>query len=136
VLRNAAAAQLALRLVRAASLESRPVVSVEALSEATGMSIRVLQYRCQAAGVTARNCARFVECLRATLIAGTDSEWAAALPAVDPRTLRRIVRQAGFHPCDAPTPVAFVWQQQFIVDEGIKWLLAAEVAKLCRTQSS
>lgn len=56
-------AALARILVRVAQSGNPVVQSVDTLADAAGMSRRTFQYRCQAAGVAARDCVRFVQCL-------------------------------------------------------------------------
>jgi hypothetical protein len=126
---GSAVRDLARILVRAASPDRSEVHSVESLSEVAGVGRRVLQYRCQAVGVTARNCVHFVQCLR--LVLQADSDWAPAalIPCSDPRTLRRIIQQGALPEDRRPALIEFLSQQQFIVNRLLTDAILIELTR-------
>src|SRR5262245_58371587 len=109
-----AVAELARIVVRAALPDRPDASSVESLSEIAGLTRRVFQLRCQAAGMTARNCVHFVQCMRAVL-APDVNEWdpSALISVSDPRTLRKLMHLAGFSRERRPNLTEFVLTQQF-----------------------
>lgn len=107
---------LATMLMRA-SRPGQPVPSsVEMLGEMCGLTTRVLQRRCQAAGVRARACLRFVQCLQ--LISRHESV-ATLLPVNDPRTIAAILNGAALGKTGACSIRQFIVHQRFITDSSI-----------------
>jgi hypothetical protein len=127
---RSAIGELARILVRAASPRQPDVDSVESLSKASGMSRRALQYRCQAAGIAARDCVHFVQCLKSILSADEES-WdpAALIPVIYARTLRRILDQAGLAERRRPRLAEFVARQQFCTNQWFKDAVLTELGK-------
>jgi hypothetical protein len=124
----AAIARILVEAVR--SKYADKIVNVDTLSIAAGVSRRVFQYRCQAAGVCAKECVRFVQCLR--IVQKNDFDiWdpAAELPVNDPRTLIRVLVRAGFI-CDArPSLAGFLEAQRFISSSSITSHILTELCK-------
>jgi hypothetical protein len=127
---HCAMAELARILVRASLPDRNDVTSVEALGEASGLTRRVLQRRCQVAGVTAHACVNFVQCLK--LILGPKTMWepAALLPCSDPRTLKRILAQAGLLGASPPPVEEFIRTQHFLAQPALQRAIVTELSKL------
>lgn len=131
------------RIVVAAALSRRTdVYSVDVLSELTGLSRRAFHNRCQAAGITGRDCLHFVQCLKAVLAAG-DEYWdpAALIPVTDPRTLQKILSQARIEGRERPTIPEFVSRQEFCKSSSfsesvLQALDQAQRSELTATQRS
>jgi hypothetical protein len=106
--------ELARLAVHAALSDIAEIDSVEALSGRAGLSRRAFHNRCRAAGVTGRDCLHFVQCLKA-ILAADDTNWdpGALIPVGDPRTLRKILAQAGISAIQRPTISAFLECQKF-----------------------
>lgn len=132
---NLAPIGLLARVLVHAALPEEPVIhSVDALARMAGLSRRALQYRCQAAGVTARDCVRFVQCLKAIIgAAGAKWEPAAVIPIADARTLRRLLTQAGMENNSCPTISEFIPGQQFLQSVGFREAVLRELEALSRT---
>jgi len=113
---NTPAGDLAAILLRAAALEQPVPCSVEMLSELSGLTVRVLQRRCQAVGVHARECLRFVQCWR--LLTAGDSLH-ESLPVRDPRTMKAILSAASVATGAKPSMRDFVERQQFLTNASL-----------------
>ena len=95
------------------------------------MSRRALQHKCQAAGVHARDCLRFVQCLQCVLLAD-QLRWdpAASLPVGDARTVRHIMARAGLDVGRRPAVDEFVVRQRFVTSESFVRALLAELMSI------
>jgi hypothetical protein len=120
--------ELARILVGASLPDQTTIHSVDTLARSAGMSRRALQYRCQAVGVAARDCVRFVQCLNA-LIESSSESWdpAAMLPIVDSRTLARVLVNAGMANGFYPTVMDFVLGQRFISNASVRTAVLGEL---------
>jgi AraC-like DNA-binding protein len=117
------------RILVCAAFADRPTIySVDTLAKEAGVSRRTLQYRCQAVGVTARECVRFVQCLNALIRSG-DNVWEAAamLPISDARTLEKVLLRAGLGHGNNPTLCDFVIGQRFISSASCREAIVREV---------
>ena len=106
--------QLAQLAVSAAlSIESE-IRTVRDLSAFANCSLRTLQYRCKAVGMTPHDLVRFVQCLRAVIGADPDLPWNVGelIPYTDVRTIKKLLIMAGLERGN-PGVTWFVEHQRF-----------------------
>lgn len=118
---------LAKVLISAALRREKEVSSVETLSELTGLTRRVFQRRCQANGVNALDCLRFVVCLR--IVLSDEEEWAPHVltPWVDPRTISSTLKAGALVRAKRPSVEEFVCEQQFVRTPLLKSAILIEL---------
>jgi len=120
-------AVLAHALVQAA-LANQPTRSVTGLCQMCGVSRRVFQRRCHCIGVTSLDCVRFVQCLKLTIAVTEHWDPPAMLPALDERTIHKILKSANFTNGTRPAPARYVQTQMFLNRDDLKQAIAEELA--------
>jgi hypothetical protein len=112
--RDSAAVQLG-RLAAAAAVASRgeAISSVGDLSAFARLTTRALEYKCEAAGLRARELVYFVQCLRAVLHTNETDRWnpAAFVASGDARTVKKVLVKARLHQVGRPTVPEFIDHQ-------------------------
>lgn len=113
-----------------AALRAPDFNSVDGLASVTRLSVRTLQRRCHAAGITAKAAVDFVRCLHMVLDTAAPWDPAAHLAIFtnDTRTIDRILRRAALERRTRPALDTFLASQRLIESVAVLGEVGAAVS--------